>query len=219
MALVSCVGQNWSRFYIVEVGRIVRRLRSSLGLWALGGFLAVGCGLSTQHGYVQSDDGSLSFRHPGEWTNVPQESVGTEWITGIDASAEPSDANLRELTGPDPVVIASVYQLDQQSRDTTNLSALRRLALPDGRDPTLIDDGSVEMVFNRAFLDDNGFEGHHLRFEIELEDGEVSTAESLIVFDSDRTSVQQLRVVCSSTCFADNNEVIEELFDSVRLKP
>lgn len=195
----------------------MRPLRGSLGLWALCGTLAVGCGLSTKHGYVQSEDGSLAFRHPREWTSIPQQAVGTEWITGVDASPEPSDANLLELTGPDPVVIASVYQLDQQSRDTTTLSALRRLALPDGRDPTTIDDGSVEMLFDRSFVDDNGFEGHHLRFEIDLGGGETSTAEMLAVFNSDRTRVQQVRVVCSSVCFADNSEVIDELFESVRL--
>lgn len=197
----------------------MRRLRGSLGLWALCGTLVVGCGLSTQHGYVQSEDGSLSLRYPREWTDMPQESVGTEWITGVDGSPQPSETNLLELTGPDPIVIASVYQLDQEARDTTTLDALRRLALPDGRDPTTIDDGSVEVVFNNNFVDENGFEGHHLRFRIDLGDGEVSTAETLAVFDSERTRVQQVRVVCSSLCFADNSDVIDEIFDSVRLTP
>lgn len=202
-----------------EVCANVKRLSGFFGLWAICGMAAAGCSLSTQHGYVQSEDGSLSFRYPPEWNDLAVDPVTTEWVAGVDASDQPSLDNLNELTATDPVVLAAVYRLEPRSRDTITLSSLRRLALPTGEDPTEDPDDKVRVLFHNTIVDGNGFEGHHIRFEIDLPEGGTATTEQLAVLDAGRDRVHQVRVNCVTSCFADNAPDIDELFESIRLRP
>jgi hypothetical protein len=194
------------------VGTEVKRFPRWIGLSAALTFTvlttaAAGCSLEQEHGYVQSSDQSLSFRHPAEWEPVDLDPVSAEWVAGIDASAEPSGANLDDFVLDAPFVVAQVYPLEPSTRDTVTLQSLRLLALADRRDPVAGDDPSIRLVFHDSFVDDNGFEGHHMRFEVDLESG-TAVQEQLAVFDPERTRVQRVRVA-----------EIDAIFDSIRLRP
>ena len=102
-------------------------------------------------------------------------------------------------------------------RDEISLEYLRTLALDDRRDPTAGDDPAIRLLFHDEIVDEHGFEGHHLRFEVDFPDGTAVT-EHLAVLDPARTRVQHLRVACSSACFEVNTAQIDELFDSVRFR-
>ena len=185
---------------------------------ALGfALLASACSFRQDHGYVQSDDGSLSFRYPAEWHDIGLEPQGAEWIAGIDASVvtpEPDPGLLRS----DPYVVARVLPLRAEPRDEITLRSLRLFALPDQRDPVTSTDDDLRLVFHRDVVDDNGFEGHHMRFEIDV-DGKVAVQEHLAVFDPARQRIQQLTIVCSAACFQTNEVDIDDVFGSVRYRP
>jgi hypothetical protein len=192
-------------------------LRRSVAVLATVVALASGCGLEQQHGYVQSDDGSLSFRYPVEWSEVELDPVASEWVTGIDASSQPSDGNRNTFQLDQPFVVAQVYPLDEAYRDGTTLASLRLLALADQRDPAAGDDPSIRVRFHNQIVDEEGFEGHHIRFEIDVGDG-TAVEEQIAVFDPARTRIHRVRVACSLDCFEANTDHIDEVFDSLRLR-
>lgn len=181
-------------------------------------FVVAACSVGQQNGYVQSSDGSLSFRHPVSWEDVELTPITTEWVTGIDAASAPSDSNLAVLVLDAPFVLAEVYPLEGTSRDVISLRSLRELALASGIDPTSGEDPEIRMLFHDTIVDEYGFEGHHMRFEINVEDG-IAVEEQLAVFDPDRNRIHRVRVTCSTVCFDANLAVIDELFDSIRLRP
>jgi hypothetical protein len=176
------------------------------------------CGLEPRHGYIQSPDGSLSFRHPREWTQVELAPVSVEWVTGVDAAHQPSVDNINTFVLDHPFVVAQVYPLDQSVRDGATLGSLRLLALPDRRDPAASDDPTIRLQFHETVVDEHGFEGHHLRLEVDLDDG-TAVEEQFAVFDPQRTRIHRVRVACSASCFDANVEEIEALFRSLMLRP
>jgi hypothetical protein len=200
----------------------MRPVRKSLiGVTALvaGASTGIGlaaCGLEQTHGYVQSADGSLSFRHPRHWNEVDVDPTGFEWLVVIDASAAPSVERFADPVQDDPMLVAEVMPLEKAQRAQLSLASLRRLALPDRRDPTT-DDPAIRVLFHDEVVDDQGFEGHHIRFEVELDNGTAVT-EHLAVFDPGRERVEHLRVTCSETCFTANEASIEDVFESVRFR-
>ncbi|MEM9566129.1 MAG: hypothetical protein AAGA93_26145 [Actinomycetota bacterium] len=186
-------------------------------LVAVVAMLAAGCGIEQSHSYIQSNDGSLSFRHPPDWAEVDVQALGLEWVTGIDASGSPSGEHATTFVQAQPFVVAQVLPLDQERHDQASRSVLRTLAIADGRDPIAGDDPTIRILFYEDVLDDRGFEGHHVRFEIDI-DGDTAIAEHLAVLDPDRTRIQRLRVACTTVCFEANSAAIEDIFDSVRFR-
>lgn len=196
----------------------MRGIARTLGVLMMLSLVAAACSVEQQHGYVQSSDGSLSFRHPVAWEDVELTPITTEWVTGLDAGSAPSDSNLAQLVLDAPFVLAEVYPLEGTSRDAISLSSLRELALASGVDPTSGRDPEIQMLFHNTIVDEYGFEGHHMRFEINVEDG-TAVEEQLAVFDPNRDRIHRVRVTCSTACFDANLVVIDELFDSIRLRP
>lgn len=201
----------------------MKRFRSRIGSSAAITFsvlvvLAPACSFKQQYGYVQSGDQSLSFRHPVEWVPVDVDPTSSEWVAGVDASAQPAEGNQNEFILDAPFVLAQVYPLEAATRDSATLAALRSLGLTNQRDPLAGEDPSVRVVFHEPFNDPNGFEGHHMRLEVDLEDG-TAVHEQIAVFDPERTRIQRVRVACSLDCFEGHASEIDALFDSVRLRP
>lgn len=203
---------------VVEVSDEVRSFRPWIGTLIAASLVVSACSFEQSHGYAQSEDGSLSFRYPASWTDVDLQSAGLDWITGIDGSSQPTADNLNQPNLDGPFVVAQVLWLDPSVRDDASLRSLRLLSLNDHPDPAESDDPSVRLVFDDTFVDDNGFEGHHLRFEVD-EDGGTSVQEHFAVFDPERNRVHRLWVTCSLSCFTANADAIEDVFDSVRLRP
>ena len=137
-------------------------------------------------------------------------------MAAIDGSDRPSEENLDTFLLDQPFVVAQVYPLDQDSRDGATLSALRLLALADRRDPAAGDDPRIRLRFHDNVVDDQGFEGHHIRFEVDLDKG-TAIEEQFAVFDPERTRIHQVRVACSLACFEANADYIDELFESLTL--
>lgn len=174
------------------------------------------CGLEPSHGYVQSADGSLSFRHPRHWSEVDLDPTGLEWVVAIDGSAAPTPDRFADLVRDAPLLLAQVLPLEVELKERASLASLRTLALGDQRDPTE-DDPAFRVLFHDEIVDEHGFEGHHLRFEVDLETG-TAVAEHLAVFDPDRNRVEHVRVICSQACFEANQASIEDVFASVRFR-
>jgi hypothetical protein len=192
--------------------------------WALPGCLVVGlmvlagCSTQIENGYVESPDGRLSFRHPIAWQDVGLESSGSEWVAGVDASTDPSTGNRTRFLLEEPFVVAEVYPLTAELRDVVSLSSLVRLAMADHSEVLDADESAVRILSDEDYLDDQGFQGHLIRFEIDVEGG-TAVEEHFAVFDPERRHVQRIRVACSAACFESNSDDIESLFDSVRLRP
>lgn len=146
-------------------------LGSVLGSIAMFTVLASACALEQEHGYVQSSDGSLSFRHPIEWSTLDVDPISNEWVAAIDGADPSSDDHRTTIVLDAPFVVAHVYPLDESDRDTLSLGALRLLALADRRDPAAGDEPDIRIRFHDTIVDEYGFEGHHMRFEIDLETG------------------------------------------------
>lgn len=193
---------------------------SALSLGAAGAaavLLTSACGrLELQNGYASSPDGTLSFRYPSEWTDVGLSPTSTEWVTGIDADDQPTADHLGTFVLDRPFVVAQVFDLDPQDRDRVSLGDLRTLSLTDRRDPAKGDDPSIRLIFHDPYLDDRGFEGQILRFEVDMPEG-TAIEEQFAAFDPERQRIHRVRVACSASCFQAYSDDIESLFDSVHL--
>jgi len=210
----------------VEVKAEVERLRrrwiasSLLALVAIGLVIVLGVALSgrleRQNGYVSSPNGELSFRYPKSWTDVSLTPLSTEWVTGVDASEVPSADHLGTFVLDRPFVVAQVIELAASDRDRMSVSSLRSMALNDRRDPTAGDDPTIRLIFHDPFLDNRGFEGQILRFEVDMPEG-TAVEQQFAAFDPGRQRIHRVRVACSASCFEAYNEDIESLFDSVQL--
>ena len=194
----------------------MRPRRSALSALAVVALLAAACGLEQSHGYVQSDDGSLSLRHPRGWSEVEVAPSGLEWLAAVDAADEPSGQHQTDFVQDAPFLLAQVVPLGAEFRAEVSLATLRTLALQDRRDPAAEQPG-IRVLFHDEIVDDRGFEGHHIRFEVDLDDG-TAVAEHMAVFDPTRTRIQRVRVACSTACFAANQEAIDDVFASVRFR-
>lgn len=194
----------------------LRTTARAVGTLVSLGLIAISCGLEQSHGYVQSADGSLSFRHPPHWEEVEVERVGIEWAAGLDGAESPSSDHGGDDVQEAPFLVAQVLPLTGEHQDRISLARLRQMAMVDGRDPTA-DAADIRLVFHDQIVDEHGFEGHHLRFEIESENG-TATAEHLAVLDPARNRVERVRVACSSVCFEANLSAIEDVFASVRFR-
>lgn len=202
--------------------RLRRRWTTSslLALVAIGlvAVLAVSLSgrLERQNGYVSSPDGELTFRYPRSWTGVELTPLSTEWVTGVDAADSPTADHLGTFVLDRPFVVAQVIDLGASGHDEMSVASLRSMALNDRRDPTAGDDPTIRLIFHDPFLDDRGFEGQILRFEVDMADG-TAVEQQFAAFDPDRQRIHRVRVACSATCFEAYNEDIESLFDSVHL--
>ncbi|MEM8924780.1 MAG: hypothetical protein AAGD35_14855 [Actinomycetota bacterium] len=196
---------------------ITRRIRPLLLAAALAA-VAASCSLEQEHGYAQSDDGSLSFRYPRAWTDLELQPVSLEWVAGLHGADDGVEAPT-SLASDNPLIAARVEQLEPDTRDQVTLVNLRRSVLPSGIDPAIPGTPGVQLLFHNTIVDDNGFEGHHVRFEAELEDGGTARIEHLAVFDRERRRIHSVRASCTPACFDANRAIIDELFDSVRLRP
>jgi hypothetical protein len=183
---------------------------------AMGAALVAGCGLEPANGYLQSPDGSLSLRHPREWTEVEVVPLGLEWLAAVDGASTPSGEHQRDFVQDAPFLLAQVVPLNSEFRADASLAQLRTFALPDQRDPAAEPDG-VRVLFHDEIVDERGFEGHHIRFEVRSESG-TAIAEHLAVYDPGRTRIQRIRVACSVACFEANTAAIEDVFASVRFR-
>lgn len=205
-----------------EVERLRRRWTSTslLALAAIGLVILLAVSVSgrleRQNGYVSSPDGELTFRYPTSWTGVDLTPLSTEWVTGVDASETPTADHLGTFVLDRPFVVAQVIDLAAADHDQMTISSLRSMALNDKRDPTAGDDPTIRLIFHDPFLDDRGFEGHILRFEVDMPEG-TAVEEQFAAFDPERQRIHRVRVACSATCFEAYTEDIESLFDSVHL--
>ncbi|MGF1596315.1 MAG: hypothetical protein ACFCVK_05195 [Acidimicrobiales bacterium] len=135
---VNAVSSRWDR-------------RLSMSLLVVLAALSA-CGLEQAHGYVQSSDGSLSFRRPAQWVDVGLEAVSTEWVAGIDASPSPSAGNLGVLVLDAPFVVAQVYPIDPEVRDTVTRSRVHRVRVACSAECFETNEAEIEALFESVRL-------------------------------------------------------------------
>lgn len=205
-----------------EVERLRRRwtATSLLALVAIGLVVVLAVSafgrLERRNGYVSSPNGELTFRYPSSWSDVELSPLSTEWVTGVDASDDPTADHLGTFVLDRPFVVAQVIDLAAADHDQMSVSTLRSMALNDRRDPTAGDDPTIRLIFHDPFLDSRGFEGQILRFEVDMPEG-TAVEQQFAAFDPERQRIHRVRVACSATCFEAYDKDIESLFDSVHL--
>jgi hypothetical protein len=172
--------------------------------------------LQPSYGYLSQPDGGFALRYPRHWDEVPTAPTGAEWVRAVDAADPPSSDHLESYAVGQPFLVAQVLPLSPGDADTYTLARLRQLAHPDRVDPTTVEDGSVRMHFDQPVRTDDGFEGHHLRFELEAE-GSTVTVEHFAALAPDRSTVYRVRVACLVDCFEQHASDIEDVFDSIDL--
>lgn len=160
----------------------------------------------------------MAFRHPAQWSEVAVAPIASEWVTGVDASDQPSSDHGGDHPLDQPFVVARVFPLSSSGHDQVTVETLRSLILSDGRDPTAADDPTIRLLFNQDYGDNQGFEGQHLRFELDGPEG-TAVEEHLAALDPQRKHLHMVSVVCSQQCFDINRADIESLFASLRLRP
>lgn len=175
-----------------------------------------GC-VDPTYGYLSEPDAGFALRYPEDWDEVAVDPTGVEWIRAVDAAEPPSSAHLDTFAVDAPFLVAQVLPLGTDDADTYTVSQLRQLAHPERLDPTAVTDGSVRVDVDERVVTDDGFEGHHLRFDLDLDGGETVTVEHFAALAPDRDTVYRVRVACREACFDRSATDIGEVFDSIDL--
>lgn len=182
--------------------------------------LAVLLGLSAclepTYGYLAHPDAGFALRYPRDWDEVTVAPTGSEWVRAVDAAEPPSGQHLGTFTLDDPFLVAQVLPLGAADADSYTLAQLRELAHPERVDPATVGDGSVRIDVDEVVLTEDGFEGHHLRFDVDLEGG-TATVEHFAALAPDRGTVYRVRVACREACFDRHAGDIGDVFDSIDL--
>jgi hypothetical protein len=179
--------------------------------------LALSACLHPTFGYLADPGDGFALRYPRSWDEVRADPFGSEWVGAVDAASTPSAQHLQTYAVDAPFLLAQVQRLTPAEADTYTLAQLRQLAKPDHVDPTEVTDGSVRMQFNDPILTDQGFEGHHLRFDLD-QDGKTVRVEHFAALSPDRATLYRVRVACLVSCFERNRADIEDVFDSIELR-
>ena len=86
------------------------------------------------------------------------------------------------------------------------------------RDP-IEDADDLHLVRHEPWVDEHGSEGNRMQVDVlDAEQGDLTFAH-VAVLDAQRTRIAQVQVFCSTTCFVNNIDTIDDILDSVRFTP
>lgn len=203
-----------------------------MGLLAAGAVLLVGCGGPDYH-YVKSSSNLTYMRVPGDWTLYDEDALlessddseeakaqfkRLTWSVAFDADPSPSLEHI--LSQADhPTGLVQVRTLTPTQRDSFSLADLRRLLLP--FDP-LSDDaqasGEVEVLDAEEIERDGGLHGWEFLLNLPTEDGKYVKWRQIALTDAGVSKVHVLAISCDAACYEANEDTIDKVVDSWKVK-
>ncbi|MGH9177343.1 MAG: hypothetical protein ACRD0N_02150 [Acidimicrobiales bacterium] len=209
----------------------MRGARPFAVLAVAGAVLLAGCGGPKYH-YVKSSSNRTYVRVPSKWTLYDEDEIlsSTEqsdeakeqfkrlsWSVAFDASPRPSLDHL--LSGSDhPTGLVQVRTLLPSERDEFSLSDLRSLLLP--VDPLSNEaqlSGDVEVLETKDIKQD-GLHGSELLLNLRTPEGDVVKWRQAALVDPAVKKVHVLAVSCDTECYAANEDEIDSVVDSWKVK-
>jgi hypothetical protein len=182
------------------------------------------CGGSGKQ-YVSNDDAGLYVRVPESWQrfditaeNRPESVLPRAWTVVLDASDQPSLANLETEGIESPVMLVQVVPLNRE-RDGISLTSLR--SRPYSVDPLkAVRDGdpNLEIVRYEEPRFAGGYWGTELVINVRGESGKWSTVAHVAMVGTELDKLYELTIRCSSTCFDREADTIHDVIDSWRIE-
>lgn len=189
------------------------------------------CGAPRYH-YVKSSSDHTFLRVPRDWTLYDEDELlessdqspeskeqfkRLSWSVAFDASPKPSLENV--LTVSDhPTGLVQVRRLLPGQRDSFALADLRAVLL---RFDPLSDeaqaDGEVEVLDSRD-IRQGDFNGNELLLNLKTSEGELVKWRQVALVDSAVRKVHVLAVSCDQECYSANEDVIDSVIDSWKVK-
>jgi hypothetical protein len=187
--------------------------------------------------YVSNSDEGAYFKVPDDWElfdladvepDGPSDRVEpagngvTGWRIVFDASPDPSVEHLSDISPNHPVGIAQVAPIPTADfRDNVDLAVLRSLALGGRADPVALArdrDPNIELLAFDDITTEEGFRGSHIVMNVRLPDGKFRTVDHVALVDPATTKMYQFLVMCSSSCYRDNQDEIERIVASWQIR-
>jgi hypothetical protein len=197
----------------------------AMALSALVG-LGAACG-SPDNEYVANTDAGLFVRLPADWTifEVASDNPAADpridpdagaWRVVFDAAEDPSRAHLEVPVPDDPVGFVEIVPTAMmENTRLTSHAALRSLIFAGEGDP--LDPTSGVEVLDYEEIDLGHHWGNRLVAELNAPGGEVVVTQ-LAFLDSASDRVHVLRVLCSTECYEENEDEINDVVDSWTLE-
>lgn len=190
------------------------------------------CG-GTQYHYVKSTSERTFVRVPSKWTlfdeddllEVSDDSVETKtlfkkltWSVAFDAAPEPSLEHLRTASAH-PTGLVQVLTLRPEQRDAFKLADLRSLLLPfDPLSQEAQASGEVEVLDAAEVRRGGGLHGSELLLNLKTKAGTIVKWRQIALTDASIDKVHLLMVSCDEACYAANEDVIDKIIDSWKVK-
>ena len=209
----------------------MRGARPFAVLAVAGAVVLAGCGGPRYH-YVKSSSNRTYVRVPSKWTLYDEDAILSStdqsdeakaqfkrlsWSVAFDASPRPSLDHL--LSGSDhPTGLVQVRTLLPSERDEFSLSDLRSLLLP--VDPLSNEaqlSGDVEVLESKD-IKQEGLHGSELLLNLRTPEGDVVKWRQVALLDPAVRKVHVLAISCDTECYAANEDVIDSVVDSWKVK-
>lgn len=209
------------------------------GAVVAGAIILTGCG-APSFDYVADSADQAYFKVPPTWKEIGQQGLtnfqaslgnlpfgpvsGTVvWSRGYDAASKPSATHVLAVTG-EPVVYASVQDLNSTAQAAMSYDAMRNLVLP----VTTVARKAAAKAGSRLsgfhLLGDSlvsqpgGIRGVHVRFGYAGPGNVPEIFDQTVLTNSDTTKLYLLLVQCDEKCFAKNVQQINEVVSSFTVR-
>jgi hypothetical protein len=204
-----------------------RPLGGVLGIAIATLVVAGACG-GADNEYVANTEAGLYVRLPADWTifevasNNPAGDPRTDpeagpWRVVIDGSDEPSRAHLEVAAPDEPVGFVEIVPTALiQNASLSSHTALRSLLFNGESDP--LDTSSGADVLDYEEIDLGHHWGNRLVAEVTAQGGEKVVVTQLAFLDSANNRVHVLRLLCTTSCYEENQDEIDEVVDSWTLE-
>lgn len=197
--------------------------------------LLTGCGTPSKT-YATNKDAGVYFSLPHSWKKISQTELSAREGTSTAAGAADRLASViwqeayspkLDLTPADvlslktsdaPIVYVRVRDLNGDEINSISYNALRNIIVPltswfDGTGTVPAFDISVDE--ERV---EKGGRGVHSVFWYQANDGTSQTINQVALLSNDHTRIYILIVRCSKKCYADNQDVLEEISNSFTVR-
>jgi hypothetical protein len=139
-------------------------------------------------------------------------------VSGFDASARPSPANLFSVTSA-PSGREMVLVLDDDQRDAVSLADLRNFPFTVDSQATEADAPDVEVIYrDDEVVRPGGFHGTQVLFNLKDDKGLAYTLNQTTLTDSASRLLYTFVIGCEATCYVDNIKTINEVVASWTIK-
>jgi len=208
------------------------------GLLVVGSVLLAGCG-APAYTYVKNSADHMYVKIPASWHSIDQDdldhAIGLDpaesaksrglWLQAYDAADTPSPLHLFGSSATEPAALVSVQQVPETSRGGLSLDGLRDLFFPvspnarqQNQNPQLTGFG---LMADDVLTPGDGLRGVHTVFRYTLGGGPPQMMDQTAYLNDDASKVYVLLVRCSTTCYKDRHDEIDNVVSSftIREKP